>query len=327
MFCVTGVDTVRFWFVAGTTAEFATGGFILGGLGGGTFSKGVDGFSKMVLCGLVGRTGLVSPVMSGVSWPLKVPFISSSRSLLLLAVAGCIGGGSKPTCKVLAFGMGSLADAAGRLGSIGGDSSPESLLGGLLNGDILSVIAVLGMSIVPSTIQEPLAPTRGLSKLARGVTSTSRCLRNSADLRGGGGEGGLKVGLVLGDLPASVLEERLGILNCLAGGVGARAAGFTTSSGFNRLGSSFVAMLRDLPFGGDCGGSMVRAGAGTGRGVSCGGGNALRAGERGSPFSLMARGASPGLDFGIGGGSFAGEEIDSRGLSRRGPGDTFRLEV
>lgn len=96
--------------------------------------------------------------------------------------------------------MGSLAGAAGRLGSVGGVSSPESLLGGLLNGDILSAMAVLGISTVPSAIHDLLAPTRGLSKLARGVTSPSRCRRNSADLRGGGGEGGLKVGFALGDL-------------------------------------------------------------------------------------------------------------------------------
>lgn len=121
-----------------------------------------------------------------------------------------------------------------------------------------------------------------------------------------------------------MLEGRLGILYCLPVDMGERA-GFATSSGFNRLGSSFVATLRDLPLGGDCGGSTVRAGAGTARGVSCGGGNGLRAGERASPFSLMARGARPGLALGIGGGSFARQEVDSRGLSARGPGDTFRL--
>lgn len=124
----------------------------------------------MVLCGLVGKTGLVSPVISGVSWPLRDPFTSSSRSLLLLAVAGCIGGGSKPTCSALALGMGSLGGAAGRLGSMGGDSSPESLLGGLLNGDILSSTPALGISA--SAIQDLLAPKEGLSKLARGGTSS-----------------------------------------------------------------------------------------------------------------------------------------------------------
>lgn len=325
IFCVTGVDTVRFWFPAGTKAVVAIGGARLGGLGGGIFSKGVVGVSRMVLCGLVGKTGLVSPVMSGVSWPLKDPFVSNSRSLILLAVAGCIGGGSNPTCRVLAFGIVSLGGAAGRLGSIGGDSSP-SLLGGLLNGDILSAMFALDISTGPSAIHDLLEPTGGLSKLARGVTSPSRCRRNSADLRGGGGEGGLKVGFVLGER-ASVLEGRLGILNLLPVGMGERAAGFTTSSGFNRLGSSLEARLRDLPLGGDCGGSTVRAGAGTTRGVSCGGGNALRAGERASPFSLMARGARPGFDLGSGGGSFTRQEVDSRGLSARGPGDTFRLVV
>lgn len=137
-------------------AMFATGGAGLGGLGGGTFSKGVDAFSRMVLCGLVGNAGLASPVMSGVSWPLNEPFASSSRSLLLLAVAGCIGGGSNPTCKVLAFVTGSLGGAAGRLGNIGGDSSPESLLGGLLKGDIRSAIPALVISTDPSAIHDLL---------------------------------------------------------------------------------------------------------------------------------------------------------------------------
>lgn len=224
--------------------------------------------------------------------------------------------------------MGSLGGAAGRLGSIGGDSSPESLLGGLLKGEILSAIPVLGISAEPPAIQDLLAPTEGLSRLARGIASPSRCRRNSADLRGGGGEGGLKVGFVLGDLRGSVLEGRLGILNDLPLDMGDRAAGFTTSSEFNRLGSSLEAMLSALPFGGDCGGSTVRAGAGTARGVSCGGGNAPRAGERAGPLSLMARGARPGFVLGIGGGSFvARQDVEFRGLSGRGPGDTFRLVV
>lgn len=110
--------------------------------------------------------------------------------------------------------------------------------------------------------------------------------------------------------------------------MGDRAAGFTTSSECNRLGSSLEAMLSDLPFGGEWGGSTVRAGAGTARGVSCGGGNALRAGEFGSPLSLMARGARPGLGLGIGGGSLvARQEEDFRGTSARGPGDTLRFVV
>lgn len=234
----------------------------------------------MVLCGLVGKVGLDSPVMSGVSWPRMDPFVvSCPLSLLLSAVAGCMGGGSKPTCNVLALGGGgSLGGAAGRLGRIGGESSPESLLGGLLNGDILSGRGALGISTVASAIHDLLCGARTVSKLARGVASTSRCRRSSADLLGGGGEGGLKVGFALGDLRGSVLDGRLGILNCLPVDMGDRA-GFTTSSEWSRFGSSLVAMLRALPLGGDCGGSTVRAGAGTVRGVSGGGGNAQRAGE------------------------------------------------
>lgn len=62
------------------------------------------------------------------------------------------------------------------------------------------------------------------------------------------------------------------------------------------------------------------------RGVSGGGGKALRAGERIAPFSF-------GIDprpsfFGIGGGgSFATRfVIESRGLSGGGPGEAFRLD-
>lgn len=62
------------------------------------------------------------------------------------------------------------------------------------------------------------------------------------------------------------------------------------------------------------------------RGVSGGGGKALRAGERMMPFSLGTE-PSPGF-FGIGGGgSFAIRFVlESRGLSGSGPGEAFRLE-
>lgn len=70
---------------------------------------------------------------------------------------------------------------------------------------------------------------------------------------------------------------------------------------------------------------MVRAGAGTGRGVSGGGGKALRAGEIGAPFSFGTGGARLGLCLGMGGGSLEIAFV-SRGLSGRGPGEAFRLE-
>lgn len=72
---------------------------------------------------------------------------------------------------------------------------------------------------------------------------------------------------------------------------------------------------------------MVSSGASRiGRGVSGGGGKALRAGERMAPLSLD-RGARPGF-FGIGGGgSFViAVGFESRGFSGGGPGEAFRLE-
>lgn len=219
----------------------------------------------------------------------------------------------------------------GLLGNAGGDSSPklaEPLLGGLLKGDTFSEIFARATSTAASPSHDNLLG-RGLSKLGR-VLVSSRCLRSSADLRGGGGEGGLKAGFATGDLPRSMLTGRPGILNCLPGT--GEAVGLTTSSGFNRP-WSFAATCGELPFGGECGGSTVSSGApGIGRGVSGGGGKALRAGERMMPFCLRGGGARPGF-FGIGGGSFAvmvavagALVFDSRGLSGRGLGEAFRLE-
>lgn len=87
--CATGVETVRFWFAAGITARLEAGTPGLGGLGGGIFSGGSPDFSIVTLSGLLGSVGRVSPVTSGVSWPLADPsIISCSRSLLLLAIDG-----------------------------------------------------------------------------------------------------------------------------------------------------------------------------------------------------------------------------------------------
>lgn len=179
----------------------------------------------------------------------------------------------------------------------------------------------LATSTDPSTIHD-LLWKRGLSKLGRGLSS--RCRRSSADLRGGGGEGGLKAGFEVGDVLRSLLEGRLGILYGLAGlGV---AMGLTTSSGFKKD-PSLPPMLGERPFGGECGGSTVSSGASSmGRGVSGGGGNALRKGERSTPFSFCGGGARPGF-FGIGGGSFMiAVASGSDALSERGPGEAFRLD-
>lgn len=328
-FCTTGVETVRFWFAAGITARVEAGTPGLGGLGGGIFSGGGPDFSIVTLCGLVGSVGRGSPVTSGVSWPLADPSISSSRSLLLLAIDGCSGGGSNPTCRVLAVATGSLG-GRGLRGNVGGDPSStlaEPLVGGLLKGDTLSGRFLLA-SIALSAVQEFLDLMSAFpERLGGGGTgSASRCRRSSADRRGGGGEGGLKA-TTFGDFRGSRfgVRERLGILKFFPGTAG-EVAGFTTSSEFRKLGWSFTAMFRDRPLGGDCGGSTVRAGAGTGRGVSGGGGNALRAGEHGRPFSFGRGGARPGLFLGMGGGSLEIAFV-SRGLSGRGPGEAFRLEV
>lgn len=117
---------------------------------------------------------------------------------------------------------------------------------------------------------------------------------------------------------------RLGTWNCFPATAG-DADGLMTSSEFKKLGWSFTATFEDLPFGGECGGSTVKAGAGTGRGVSGGGGKALRAGDCGIPFSFGRWGASPGLYLGIGGGSFE-VALCSRGLSGLGPGEAVRLD-
>lgn len=216
----------------------------------------------------------------------------------------------------------------GLCGSDGGEPSAlaEPLVGGLLKGDTLSGMFLLG-SIALSAVQEFLDLMSAFpERLAGGgAGSASRCRRSSADRRGGGGEGGLKA-TTFGDLRGSRfgVRERLGILKFLPGTAG-EVAGLMTSSEFRKLGWSFTAIFRDRPLGGDCGGSTVRAGAGIGRGVSGGGGKALRAGEHGRPFSLGIGGARPGLFLGMGGGSLE-IAFASRGLSGRGPGEAFRLE-
>lgn len=92
-----GVETVRFW-VTDIKAAWVGGGTPgRGGLGGGIFSSGVDGCSSAIDCGLEGNVGLELPVRSGVICPLGEPFVSISLSLLLLAIEGWSGGGSKPT--------------------------------------------------------------------------------------------------------------------------------------------------------------------------------------------------------------------------------------
>lgn len=179
-------------------------------------------------------------------------------------------------------------------------------------------------ALATSTVASPnheLRLKRGLSRLGRGFSS--RCRRSSADLRGGGGEGGLNVGFVFGDLPRSMLRGRAGLLKGFP--VTGEVTGLTTSSGFKRL-WLLAAMCRDLPLGGECGGSTVSSGASrTGRGVSGGGGKALRAGDRMAPFSFTGM-ARPGF-FGIGGGcSFATTAVvGSRVFSGGGPGEAFRL--
>lgn len=95
--------------------------------------------------GLAGSAGRNSPVTCGEMAPLNPPF-KSSLSFLLLAIVGCIGGGSNPTWKVLALpsisGWALITWGLGRVGSMGGTSSSLTgeplLLMGLLNGECFS---------------------------------------------------------------------------------------------------------------------------------------------------------------------------------------------
>lgn len=296
-----------------------------GGLGGGILSDGIETCSATILCGLVGNVGGISPVRSGVICPRTGLFTSGSRSRLLPAFDREFGDGSAPIWRVLAFAIGSFG-RRGLLGSDGGDSSStlaEPLLGGLLKGDTFSAMFVFA-SNDPSTTHDFLDLVSGFSeRCIGGGVSGSRWRRSSADRRGGGGEGGLKTA-TFGELRGSRAGGRgaLVLMSCLPGTAG-EGAGLTASSECKKRGWSFAAMLRYLPFGGEFGGSIVKAGVGTGRGASGGAERTLRAGECDNPFSFTEWGARPGLFLGIGGGSL-GIALGSRGLSGFGADETVR---
>lgn len=150
---------------------------------------------------------------------------------------------------------------AGRVGSIGGDSSSSivlALLGGVPKGERWSGLGCIGLGsglgACPPTVDNRLA---GLSARFTGGGTigdglASRSLFSSADLRGGGGEGGR---LVLGrgdDRRGSGLGVlgRLGILNGLEEGV-TGVAGDLVGSGFRRAAASTVGYERALLCGGE----------------------------------------------------------------------------
>lgn len=82
-----GVETCRFEFAVAIGATVDAGG-ARGGRGGGILSNCTPDFSKTILCGRGGIAGLDSPVISAAVCILLEPFVSSSLSRLLFAVAG-----------------------------------------------------------------------------------------------------------------------------------------------------------------------------------------------------------------------------------------------
>lgn len=150
---------------------------------------------------------------------------------------------------------------AGRVGSIGGDSSSSivlALLGGVPKGERWSGLGCIclgsGLGTLPPTVDK-----RALGFSARftgggtiGDGFASRSLFISADLRGGGGEGGW---VVLGrgdDRRGSGLGVlgRLGILKGLEEGV-TGVTGVLIGSGFRRAAASTVGYERVLLCGGE----------------------------------------------------------------------------
>jgi hypothetical protein len=224
-----------------------------------------------------GRAGSAgrSCVAAGVGGGLEDVF--SSRSLRLLAAAGCEGGGSDTSGKVLALTVGSICGIgrAGRVGKAGGDSSSSETVaaaGGLLKGERGSILGCTGLVSSLFPFVDNRRPGFSARFTGGGTIDAlaSRSLLNSTDLLGGGGEGGCDTGRgddrlgsgfgVVGRLGTLKGREEgvLGVVGVLAAGSGLRAAVFAAECG------------RALLFGGECGGSIKTAGGLTGLGLSVG---------------------------------------------------------
>jgi hypothetical protein len=168
-----------------------------------------------------------------------------------------------------------------------------------LNGEISCAAAAFGTrtGLFP-VLYDARDKTCGRSALSltegAGFTSRSRSrsLRSSADLRGGGGDGGLVNGS-RGDLRGSDVgvRDRLGILKGLDAPAGEEGA-VTRLSGLRKAELSARFSAEALCFGGDEGGSTVREGGRRGRGESGGGGSRDRAGEAGRSWLSSGRGRS-----------------------------------
>lgn len=148
-----------------------------------------------------GRAGSAgrSSVAAGADGGLEDVF--NSRSLRLLATAGCKGGGSDPSGKALALTVGGTCGVgrAGRVGKAGGDSSSSETVaaaGGLLKGERGSVLDCAGL--ISSLFPFVGSRTPGFSARFTGGGTidalASRSLLSSTDRLGGGGDGGCDAG-------------------------------------------------------------------------------------------------------------------------------------
>ncbi len=296
---------------------------------------------SIMLIGRAGRAGGWSSPRGSLAAPL-----TPSLSNLLAATEWCRGGasnGSLATCTVLDRCNPSCG-ALGRVGSAGGASSfsmPLLLLGGLPKGETFSLARFRGSGAGLAGCENRLkraAPISGFSARFTGggiglaptsLTSlVSRSRLNSPDRRGsspdrlgGGGEGGCE-GDRRGDLlrgSSTGVRGRLGVLTGFvgaAGEVGLMSESVLTKAGRSPVGSPTPRL------GGECGGSTVRAGAATGRGLM--GGGRGRVGEVERPLAAAKLGIVDTLslslerDGGAGGGSSVADGLGSR--SRRRPG-------
>lgn len=305
------------------------------GRGGGAETALVARPDSTMLSGRAGRAGGCSPAACGDSSSPPVP-LAPSLSILLDAIEGWIGGGSNDSPAIWkAFDRGALSGCVlGRVGNMGGVSSSAVplLLGGLLNGEILSLARVCRsvgwLGCVKS--EKRAAPIKGFSaRLIGGGTGlppsfVSRSRRSSADRLGGGGDGGWE-GVRRGDdLRGSRtgVWGRAGILYCFVAGTGDED--LTSESVFTKAGRSPVGTPPMPLFGGDCGGSTMSDGGCTSRGLM--GGGSERVGEveglvwaagvlRLETFSLPL-----GRVGGTGGASRVPEGLASRSRSRPGFG-------
>jgi hypothetical protein len=220
--------------------------------------------------------------------------VSASRSLLFIAIEGCSGGGSNPTCivwerngglnggRVLSGGglgasnPGILRDCVNGGVSIDG---LDELLGGLLNGETSSSIFLCSWfsSGAFGTGREGIA---GFSaRLTAGGTSagaeadgdgwaatlaTSLSLLSSVERRGGGGDGGFD------ERTGDLRDSTLGLCDLLGG------FGVTDGLALDEVAGAMVAWLSagGSPanvlidgFAGDCGGCIMNEGGRTGLGL------------------------------------------------------------